>query len=216
MASSKGDEQRAAKYFQNGKINSPLLVNKQGLTTFEGIQAAEAAAVEYSQIQGLSEAAHELTPDGLKAMHKEMFEPVYEWAGTFRDYTTGRGEAPFCRPDYIDKSLGKIYDKLNDELSPGMPPEEFAKTSAEFIGELNSVHPFVDGNGRTQRATLGVIAESVGYEIDTNSLDRGQWYTAAQESHSYAVYDQFETLIKDAIEEQQEKQVDNDRDDFIR
>lgn len=201
MTSSKGDEQRATKYFHNGDINSPLLVNKQGLTTFEGINAVEAAAVEYSQIEGLSEAAQELSPEGLKAMHKEMFEPVYEWAGTFRDYTTGRGEVPFCRPDYIDKSLGKIYDKLNDELSPGMLPEDFAKTSAEFIGELNSVHPFVDGNGRTQRATLAVIAESAGYEVDTNALDRGYWYTAAQESHSYAVYDQFEALINDAIKE---------------
>lgn len=201
MVSSKGDGQRAAKYFQNGDINSPLLVNKQGLITLDGIEAVEATAAFLAQKRGLSTAAQELSPEGLKAMHKEMFEPVYEWAGTFRDYTTGRGEVPFCRPDYIDKSLGKIYDKLNDELSLGMLPEDFAKTSAEFIGELNSVHPFVDGNGRTQRAILGVIAESAGYEIDPNALDRGQWYAAAQESHSYAVYDQFESLISDAIKE---------------
>ena len=62
-------------------------------------------------------------------MHKELFGELYTWAGSFRDYTTGRGY-PFCRPEFIEKEITKVYVQLNKKVHFDMNKEDFIKTSA--------------------------------------------------------------------------------------
>ena len=197
MGSGKSDEIRAKKYFLGEIGNSPL-VNKLDIDNQKELDEAEAYFVENALANGLSEKAKELSPDGLKQMHKEIFGELYTWAGSFRDYATGRGY-PFCIPDYIDENIVKIYGKLNEKIQFGMKQEDFVKTSAWFIGELNTIHPFIDGNGRTQRKTLDLIAEKAGFSLNTSLLDKDKWYKSAEECHIHAKYDGFENIISSLI-----------------
>lgn len=197
MGSSKSDEIRAKKYFLGEIGNSPL-VNKLDIDNQQELDEAEAYFVENALANGLSEKAKELSPNGLKQMHKELFGELYTWAGSFRDYTTGRGY-PFCRPEFIEKEITKVYVQLNKKVHFDMNKEDFIKTSAWFIGELNTIHPFIDGNGRTQRKTLDLIAEKAGFSLNTNLLDKGRWYKSAEECHIYAKYDGFENIISSLI-----------------
>ncbi len=196
MGSSKSDEIASKKYFINQE--KAILVNKLGLTTKDDIERAGASFVERNIANGLSEKAKDLSIQGLKAMHKELFFDIYMWAGKFRDYTTGRGLS-FCRPEFIEKSLENIYTKINNQIAKGMKKEDFIKYSAEFIGELNTIHPFVDGNGRTQRLTLSLLAEKAGYRIDFRNINQDSWYNAAKEAHYLATYSRFENIIKDNL-----------------
>lgn len=204
MGSGKSDEVIASYYFQGDIGNSPL-VNKLGLTNQVELEKMEAYCVEQALKIGLSIKAKELSPNGLKQMHKEFFEAIYDWAGSYRTYTTGRG-LPFCKPEYIEKELDKIYRRLNENLTNDMDKQEFVKISAWFIGELNTIHPFIDGNGRTQRQILSLIAEKAGFKVNINALDKTDWYKSAEECHAYAKYDGFEKVISSILE--QNKSID--------
>lgn len=197
MSSGKSDELQARNYFQ-GEIGKSPLVNKLGLTNQSELDKIEAYCVEQTLKNGLSDKAKELSPNGLKQMHKEFFGEIYSWAGIYRDYTTGRG-FPFCIPERIEKELDKIYHKLQEKLTDNINKQDFVKTSAWFIGELNTIHPFIDGNGRTQRATLDLIAEKSGFDINLDLLNKSDWYKSAEECHIYAKYDGFENIISSLI-----------------
>ncbi|MGY0400250.1 MAG: Fic/DOC family protein [Ostreibacterium sp.] len=202
MSSSKSDEQAEKKYFQeNG-----ALANKLGITNQKELEAIEARYVEKKLLDSLSVKSLEVSKQGLKSIHKEMFGEVYNWAGQFRDYTTGRG-IPFCRPEYIDNELDKIYKIVNKDLKSGMSDEKFAKVSAEFVGELNVVHPFVDGNGRTQRQSLRNLARVAEKDIDINKLNKADWYKATEQSHITADNSGFEKIIQSMIVPAKDKQL---------
>lgn len=108
MGSSKSDEIRAKKYFLGEIGNSPL-VNKLDIDNQQELDEAEAYFVENALANGLSEKAKELSPHGLKQMHKELFGELYTWAGSFRDYTTGRG--------YLFVALNLLKKKLQKSMS---------------------------------------------------------------------------------------------------
>lgn len=199
MSSSNSIEEKIAQRYFQGKIGNSPLVNKLGITNQDKLDKIEALSVENALSNGLSDKAKELSPNGLKQMHKEFFNSIYEWAGQARHYTTGRG-IPFCRPEYIDNMLNKLYDKLNKALASNPSREKFVKISAEFIGDLNSIHPFIDGNGRTQRSSLSIIAEKAGYHLDINRIDKNEWYRSAEICHNAADYSGFEKIISDLID----------------
>lgn len=205
IGSAHSDETTAKRYFY-GEIGKSVLVNKLGITAQADLDRAEAFFVEYALHHGLSKNAQTLSPQGLQAMHKELFGELYAWAGQFRDYTTGRG-LPFCRPEFIAKELTKIYDELTCQLHHGMDKQVLVKISAKFMGELNAIHPFIDGNGRTQRETLLIIANQAGFHVVLNDtttpyLSQQKWYQAAEESHYYATYHGFEEIIFNIISNQ--------------
>ena len=89
MGSANSDEMVAKKYFQ-GEVGKSPLVNKLGISKQSQLDEAEKYFVEFAiAIRGLSPTAKTLSPQGLQAMHKELFGELYDWAGQFRDYTTG-------------------------------------------------------------------------------------------------------------------------------
>jgi fido (protein-threonine AMPylation protein) len=67
----------------------------------------------------------------------------------------------------------------NDELR-GLSLRGFAEKAAELINEINAAHPFVDGNGRTQRLWLQQIARNAGFTLHLSALDRAAWNAAAR------------------------------------
>lgn len=194
MGSSQSDELIAQRYFQGEIGNSPL-INKLAISSQDKLDMAEAYFIEKVLARGLSSQAKILSPIGLKQMHKELFFEIYDWAGCFRDYTTGRG-FPFCRPEFIDKLVEKLYLDLNQKLTPHLNKADFIKISAHFIGELNSIHPFIDGNGRTQRQTLSLIAEKAGFNINIQSINREEWYKSAEQCHMSYDFSGFEHIIE--------------------
>lgn len=195
MGSSKADEIAAKKYFQpNG-----VLVNLLEIPDQESLEKAEAFYVELANKKGLSPLSKDISVEGLKQQHRELFDNLYEWAGSFRDYTTGRG-LPFCRPEYIENELEKIYKSVNQKISFGVSEKVFAKAAAEFIGNLNAIHPFIDGNGRTQRNSLAFLAKKANYIIDVSTLKKESWYKAAELSHIKADYRLFEEIISQSLQ----------------
>lgn len=158
-----------------------VLINKFDLRDPVLLEIAERRAAVERLSEGLPPEAREISVSGIKAIHFHLFRDVYDWAGEFRSYTSGRGQAPFARPEFIERSLEALTDRLRSENQlRGQPPDVFAKKAAGSVNELNAVHPFVEGNGRTQRVWLRNLCQEAGYDLQLLRGDRDAWNRASE------------------------------------
>jgi fido (protein-threonine AMPylation protein) len=122
----------------------------------------------------------------MRKLHKHLLGGIYEWAGEIRTYTTGRSPiASFARPEHIESYFEMAVQKplQRENYLQGANREAFAERSAHFASEINAVHPFIDGNGRTTRLFLQDLASQAGYRLDLIRLEahKGAWYEAMKE-----------------------------------
>lgn len=107
-----------------------------------------------------------------QAIHHHLFQDVYEWAGEFRTVRISKGGSMFCYPEHIPGEMDRLFGRLaGDALLGDLDAEAFAARAAHFIAELNAIHPFREGNGRTQLAFLALLADQAGHSIDFQALD---------------------------------------------
>jgi cell filamentation protein len=144
-----------------------------------------------------------ITVDGYREIHRYMLQDVYDWAGEYRTVTTGRG-APFCKAEFIAAEMDKRFAAINAGNNlHGLTPEQFAVRAAEHSCELNAIHPFLDGNGRTQRAFLEVLAEQAGHRIDLARIDPDAWNEASTVSYWTQDYGLMRDIIAGALVERE-------------
>jgi cell filamentation protein len=88
-----------------------------------------------------------------RAIHRHLFQDVYAWAGRVRTVRISKGTSTFCYPEHIDREMRRVFGNLRRErFFRGLDASTFARKAAHFLGELNAIHPFREGNGRTQLA----------------------------------------------------------------
>jgi cell filamentation protein len=106
------------------------------------------------------------------ALHKHLFQDVYDWPGELRKIRIGKEGNWFCCPENIDVEMTKLFASLAEQNNfAGLSKTEFAKRTTHFLAELNAIHPFREGNGRTQLSFLGIIAEQAGHPLDFDKLE---------------------------------------------
>lgn len=174
--------------------DSTVLKNKAGITS-------EAALEEFETAMTFARSLEPLPPGRLsmahyQAMHHHLFQDVYSWAGRFRTVRLSKGASTFCYPERIAPEMKKLFSwlKAQDYLKH-RPAQIFAKGAAHFLAELNAVHPFREGNGRTQFTFLAVLAERAGHPLDLDRLD-----TKAALAAMIASFNGDETLLVKLME----------------
>lgn len=101
-----------------------------------------------------------------RAVHRHLFQDVYSWAGRYRNVRTAKGGNWFCFPEHIAHQMTVLFRKLDVEaFKGGATFEEFAQAAADFLGDLNAIHPFREGNGRSQLSFLHLVALRAGYPV---------------------------------------------------
>jgi len=107
------------------------------------------------------------------ALHHHFFQDVYDWAGKPRTIRIGKGGNWFCYPDFIERLLDELFAGLKAKRHlDGLDLDAFAREAADFLAELNAIHPFREGNGRTQLAFLRLLCLNAGFGFDASVLDR--------------------------------------------
>jgi len=90
---------------------------------------------------------------------------------------------PFAFPQYIVSSLETTLGQLkNERLLAGIDLDRFAIRSAHYLGEINAIHPFRDGNGRTQREFIRELGLLNGWTIDWSQISREAMIEASRRS----------------------------------
>lgn len=118
-----------------------------------------------------------------RAIHHHLFQDVYEWAGKVRTIRIGKGGNWFCYPEYIDQEMQRIFGALVDaDHLCGIAVLDFAGQAAHVIAEINAVHPFREGNGRTQLTFLAMLTENAGFSFNADVLERERVLNAMIES----------------------------------
>src|SRR5262249_39732220 len=141
-----------------------------------------------------------ITPDGYRAIHRYLFQDIYDWAGDYRVVDIARAESLFCLAPYIGQELAKRFKAIRSENNlPGLDAEDFAPRAAEHVIELNAIHPFRDGNGRTLRALLFVLARQAGHDIKMERIDAVPWNEASRVSFRTGDSRAMRNIITNAI-----------------
>ena len=90
----------------------------------------------------------------LKAIHAHLFQDIYPFAGEVRTVDIAKGLF-FCHYAYIEDEAKRIFRELKEEgYLADTPLHELALRCAYYLGEINALHPFRDGNGRAQRECM--------------------------------------------------------------
>ena len=101
------------------------------------------------------------------AIHRHLFQDVYDWAGEYRTVRIAKGGAMFCYPEHISEQMELLFASLKTApFMGGATAETFVTSAARFLAELNAIHPFREGNGRTQLSFLFLLGHRAGYPLD--------------------------------------------------
>jgi cell filamentation protein len=137
---------------------------------------------------------------GYRKIHRYLFQDIYDWAGEYRTVDTGR-TGPFCKAKYIARYMDSRFAAINGENNlRGLSAHQFSARTAEHISELNAIHCFLEGNGRTQRAFLDILAGQAGHAIDLARIDPQAWNAASVKSYHTQDYRPMQRVITGAIE----------------
>jgi cell filamentation protein len=149
-----------------------VLLNKLGLGTATELEAAEREITHAALILlGESPVHPGYDLPHLCEIHRRIFDDIYGWAGQIRTVGIAKGSL-FCLPQHIETSAAEIFRALRSEnFLRDLDREAFVARLAYYLGEVNAVHPFREGNGRTQRAFFQQLTREAGYGLAWQHLD---------------------------------------------
>ena len=124
----------------------------------------------------------------LQAIHKALFEDIYDFAGELRTVNLAKGNFRFAPLMYLEAALGNI-DK--------MPQSTFDEIIEKYV-EMNIAHPFREGNGRSTRLWLDqMLKAGIGQVVDWSRVDKEDYLLAMERSSIKDV--EIKVLLKAAL-----------------
>ncbi len=153
---------------------SSCLINCLGLTDTTALNDAEE---QYSSIRLAGLLHNPVTPTfdlaHLQAIHTRLFGDVYPFAGEVRTVEISKGGSLFLPYALIEDDARSCFGALHDaNLLAGLDVLEFGSEAGFFLGWINKIHPFREGNGRTQRILLDQLADRNGYAIEWSAMSK--------------------------------------------
>jgi len=105
-------------------------------------------------------------------IHRYLFQDVYQWAGQKRTVEISKQGKPFFLTAYFDQGFAYIDTLVADYRKIDRADKsQLAGHLADLLDSINYLHPFREGNGRTQREFIRVLALEKGYTLNLNPPD---------------------------------------------
>jgi cell filamentation protein len=144
-----------------------ILCNKLGLKDEQVLKNAEEEIVAARMVEVIENPVNgSYDFDMLKKIHRKLFSDIYEFAGEVRTVRIAKDNSVFCYPEFIEEYQNNIFEKLKQQnYLTALSKETFIQRFSELSGELNALHPFREGNGRTIRIFLKHLAEHAGWYV---------------------------------------------------
>ena len=153
------------------------LENKFGLTSSADLAREEEFVSKKKAVELFENSVLDSLPAGkfstLQAIHKYLFEDIYDFAGELRTVNIAKGNFRFAPLLYLQAALESI-DK--------MPQASFDEIIEKYV-EMNIAHPFREGNGRSTRIWLDhILKNEIGKVIDWSKVDKEDYLLAMERS----------------------------------
>jgi cell filamentation protein len=183
--------------FRPGHSSSDVPDNRFGLTVLADLQRRETPLALRRLLELQQEPiAGNFDTEHLLAIHRYIFQDVYDWAGELRTVNISKAQAIFPPPQFLKSSLDALFAELASESCLRLlPPSAWAHRAAYFLGEINAVHPFREGNGRTQREFIRELAQAAGHRLVWASLTQEEMIRASQLSFVRKDYSALERIL---------------------
>lgn len=157
-------------------FDAGVLRNLLDITSEEGLENAEAditaaviASIPTEPPMGEFDLAH------LQNIHWELFNSIYDWAGEIRTVEISKGNTRFANADMIEPAAQSLFRELHAEnLLRDLPHDQYIRRIAHYYSEINVLHPFREGNGRTQRTFFSQLVATAGYHFAWEQLDASE------------------------------------------
>lgn len=161
--------------------NLPGILDPNELTQFEytAVAARQRLLVMHPElVTGTFDAAH------VRALHRYLFQDVYEWAGEYRTHNISKGMAARDFADVnsgeIDLYLADVHQRASSTKWANLDHAEFADVAAVVFALLNQAHPFREGNGRMSKVFMSQLAERSRFCLDYTRASPEAWNNAAE------------------------------------
>lgn len=152
--------------------NSNVLKNKLNIMDATKLQKVETQLVliklyELRQ-KGIT---GDFSPRHLIGIHLFIFGDLYPFAGVLRTENIAKDHFRFAEWEFIEEELNRLSHLLQSEnYLAGLSKEDLAKRLAYYLSELNVLHPFREGNGRTIREFIRQLALKNGYRFNLTKI----------------------------------------------
>ena len=155
--------------------------NKLGLRDQGDLDRAERGLVSQRILEGVPRGRFDLAH--LRAIHRHLFQDVYDWAGEVRTVNISKATSHFLDHRRIGFGTAAVH-RLAEALGVAreIAGTEMAVRLARIVGDLNFVHPFREGNGRTQLQYARLLAERAGLRLEASRLSGPEWTAASIEA----------------------------------
>jgi len=158
-----------------------VLRNKEDVRNAVELEAFERMATA-NRMETLPENVP-ITAEGYCELHRYIFQDVYDWAGKTRTVDIAKNDDLFCLGRFVEQELATRFEAIRAESClRGLSADEFIAQAAHHAAELNAIHPFREGNGRTLRAFLFILGRHAGHGVDLSRIDPQRWNEASRES----------------------------------
>lgn len=169
-----------------------MLENKLGLTSSAELARMEEQLSKKKAVLLFEKGILDSLPAGkfstLQAIHRYLFEDIYDFAGEIRKVNMAKGNFRFAPLMYLDAALENI-DK--------MPQSDFDEIIEKYV-EMNIAHPFREGNGRSARIWLDhMLKQEIGKVIDWSKVDKEDYLLAMERSPVKDI--EIKYLLKNAL-----------------
>lgn len=179
---------------------SGVLANKLNITNLQELNDFEFSATSLRDV----EITQFPRPGGfnlkhLCSIHAYLFQDVFFWAGLIRTVSLSKENLLFCQPQSINSESEEVFALISDnDYFRNLVKTDAVSCFAQLLGELNALHPFRDGNGRTQRAFLRQLAATAGWRLDWTQLDEQENIEASIASMNKN-YAPFEKILESRV-----------------
>ena len=169
--------------------------NKLGLTSSADLAREEERLSKKKAVELFENGMLDTLPAGkfstLQAIHKYLFEDIYDFAGKLRTVNLAKGNFRFAPLMYLEEALENI-DK--------MPQSTFDEIIEKYV-EMNIAHPFREGNGRSTRIWLDhILKTEIGKVVDWSKVDKEDYLLAMERSPIKDV--KIKVLLKAALSDE--------------
>ena len=175
-----------SKYEENG-----VLKNKLGITNNEDLEKVERMATSYKLVKLYFDPKKQTFDiDHYLSIHKYLFEDIYDFAGKIRSENITK-IIPFCLPQHIYSTLDETLRSAKANYKKITNKDELLVFFTELYADLDAIHPFREGNGRTEREYLRQFMDYVceknnlkAYYLDYSKVNREKYINAVVKADS--------------------------------
>lgn len=150
-----------------------VLINKLGITDEKILKENESFITSTMAAILISKSLKQGFDFGdYKAIHYALFSELYDWAGEIRNISISKTTTTFVAPEQIEELGRNVFSRLKKlRYFVGLSKNELTIEIADLYNSLNLLHPFREGNGRTQRVFFTQLIRNAGYSIDYSDLN---------------------------------------------